>query len=404
MQDSSGLLAHAVGTGPDPSPARSLRVLFLSASLQSGGAERQLVALARGLRAGGHEVAVAVLYGGGPFEAALRAEGIPIHDLGRRGRWDLRFWPRLARRVRRERPDAVLAYLGGPNTYAALLKLVAPEVKVVFGIRSAARDLRAYDWLARIGPRIEALASALADAVVANSEAARAHAEAQGVAPHRLLVIPNGIDCAEFRPDAEGRARLRRAWGIEDGSALVGMVARLDPVKNHPLFLEAAARVAAQAGRDVRFVVVGGGAPSYQARLARKAAALGIAPRLVFAGERPATREVYGALDVAVLTSDSESFPNVVAEAMACGTPVVATDVGDTAFLLGDTGRIVPPRDPAALAGAILELLAARGAAAAAARARARARIEQEFSLERLAARTEHALRALLAGTPPGRS
>lgn len=381
----------------DPVPRRCRRILFLSASLVSGGAERQIVALARGLRDRGHHVAVAVFYGGGRFEEPLRSSGVPIHDLGRRGRWDLRFWPRLARLVGAERPDAVLAYLGGPNIFAALLKPVHPRVKIVWGVRSAMSDLRAYGWATRITPPIHAAVSVLADAVVANSHAARRQSIAEGIDGGKILVIPNGIDCECFRPDVEGRDRVRREWGVGEGTSLVGMVARLDPVKNHAAFLDAAARVAASA-RDVHFVCVGGGDERYRQALAERASARALAGRLTWAGDRSVTREVYSALDLAVLSSDSESFPNVVAEAMACGTPVVVTDAGDMPLIVGDTGVVVSPRDPEALARGILESLATRVGQ----RERVRARIEREYSVERLVTRTEQALERILAGDAIG--
>jgi glycosyltransferase involved in cell wall biosynthesis len=379
-------------------PARVEYVLFLASSLQSGGAERQLVALARGLHRRGHRVVVAVFYGGGRFEEDLRSDGITVHDLGRRGRWDIGFWPRLARLVQSDRPDAVLAYLGGPNMFAALLKLVDRRMKVVWGVRSAARDLRAYDWLARIAPRIHGVASVLADAVVANSDAARRQAIAEGIAGRKILVIPNGIDCERFRPDADGRERVRREWGVPDRARLVGMVARLDPVKNHGTFLRAAARVRSLSRHDVRFVCVGTGDERYRRSLERMASDLGLATSLTWTGEQAVTRALYSALDVAVLSSDSESFPNVVAEAMACGTPVVATSTGDTPVIVGDTGIVVPPRDPVALGAGIVELLERTDAEGRVERDRIRARIQREFSVDRLVERTEDALERLANG------
>jgi glycosyltransferase involved in cell wall biosynthesis len=376
-----------------------MRILFLSASLESGGAERQLVALARGLRRGGHETAVAVLYGGGPFADDLRGAGVPLHALGRRSRWDLRFLPRLARLVRSERPDAILTYLGGPNVFAAISKPLFPSVKVVWGLRSAMHELPAAprgDWLRAIAPRVESLVSGLADAIVANSHAARSEAMARGMDGAKIFVVPNGIDCAFFRPDAAGRARVRAEWGIPERAPLVGMVARLDPVKNHAAFLAAAAMVAA-ARADARFVCVGRGEGPYRGELARMAQGLGLADRLTWAGERSVTSAVHSALDVAVLSSDSESFPNAVAEAMACGTPVVATDTGDLALLVGDTGVVVPRRDPAALASGILRTLD-RLDAGDQLRGRTRERIEREYSVELLVARTERTLREVVGG------
>ncbi len=380
-----------------------MRILLLTRSLGLGGAERQLVMLARGLSHGGHHVAVAVFYPGGAFEEELRSDGILVHDLGKRGRWDtLPFVARLARAVRAERPDVVLTS-NGANLFAALLKPLFPSVKMVWAVRSAMDDLGAYDWLMRAAPRLESLASPLADAIFANSHAARRQAVANGMNGAKIVVIPNGIDCERFRPDPVAGRRLREEWAIPADARLVGVVARLDPVKNHRTFLEAASRVAS-ARPDVRFVCVGGGKPAYRLALERLASELALAPRLTWAGERKVTNAVYGALDVAVLSSDAESFPNAVAEAMACGKPVVVTNAGDMPVIVGDTGIVVPPREPTSLARGILQLLERTESPASTLPIRTRARIEREFSVQLLVDRTARALDRVVGGVRPGSS
>lgn len=358
-----------------------------------GGAERQLAALAGGLRRSGHDIAVAVFYAGGEFEAELRRDGIPVHDLAKRGRWDsVGFLVRLCRLVRRERPDIVHSYLDSPNLVAAAVKRIFPSVKVVWGVRSAMHDFGAYDWLAAVTARLERIASPFIDGIVTNSEAGRRHLLAAGFHCRNLAVIPNGIDCDRFQPDAAGRERVRTDWNVRPGTPLVGMVARLDPVKNHGLFLRAAASASAIRA-DVEFVCLGGGPPDYQRDLRLLAGRLGLTPRLTWVGERRVTKAEYSALDVAVLSSDEgESFPNVLAEAMACGRPVVATDSGDARSIVGDTGIIVPPRDPSALARAMLELLERVQASAPELSLAARRRIEGQFSIDALVLRTVQVL------------
>lgn len=373
-----------------------MRVLFLVRSLDVGGAERQLVNLALGLRRRGHDVSVAVLYGGGAFEGELRSGAISIHDLCKRGRWDIApvLW-RLARLVGAERPDVLHGYMSLGNLLSAAMRPLFPSVKVVWGIRSAMDDFQAYGWASKVGAWLERAASPLAHAIVANSEAARRRAVAAGIDGRKIVVVPNGIDCDLFRPDPAGREAVRSAWGIPSGAPLVGMVARLDPVKGHATFLRAAARIASARER-ARFVCMGDGAAEYRLELERLAARLGLSARLVWAGPRKVASEVYSALDVAVLSSDpGESFPNVVAEAMACGRPAVVTDSGDASLIVGDTGAVVPPRDPEALARAVVEVLDRIERSDGALSARARARIERDFSVEALVERTELALAGL---------
>lgn len=374
-----------------------MHILFLSRSLRLGGAERQLAALARGLRQRGHRVSVAVFYGGGEFEAELRRDAIPVHDLGKRGRWDnLGFLWRTVGLVRRERPELLHSYLEGPNLVAAALRPLMPPIKLVWGVRSSMSDFSAYDWMSRASIRLEQLASSAADAVIANAEAARRQALAGGFPERKLHVVPNGIDCESFRFDQEGRTRVRAEWGIPSDCELVGLVARLDPVKNHAGFIRAAARVAAARPR-ARFVCVGGGPEAYGAELRRLASELGIASRIHFTGSRRATRAEYSAFDVAALSSDGgEGFPNVVAEAMACERPVAATDSGDVCAVVGDTGMVVPPRDPTALADALVALLSQVASPGSDAGTRARAQVEGFYSVEAMVRRSEQLLLEVL--------
>jgi glycosyltransferase involved in cell wall biosynthesis len=374
-----------------------MRILFLIRSLNRGGAERQLVAAARGLRRR-HDVSVAAFYGGGPFEDELRQAGIAVHDLRKRGRWDLLpVLSRAARLVRAEHPDVLVAYMGLANVVASALRPAFPRMKVVWGIRTAKTDLSAYDWLAKLGPVVDRVFVPFADAIVTNSHAARGVAIAGGLPERKLVVIPNGIDCEQFRPDRAAAAALRREWGIGEGAPIVGIVARLDPVKGHETYLRAAAQLTARVP-SARFVCVGGGRAERREALARLAQELGVADRITWAGEMKVTRAVYSAFDVTVLSSnDGESFPNAVAEAMACACPCVVTDSGDMRSIVGDTGIVVPPRDVGALADGIAELLARATAPGNTLGANARARIERQFSVPMLVERTEQALKQVLA-------
>ncbi len=367
-----------------------MRILIIVRGLNLGGCERQVTALARGLRRNGHHVAVAVFYGGGVFEDELRADGIAVHDLSKRGRWDtVPVLARLVRLIRSERPDVVDAYMGLANLFAALAKPLCPPVPVVWGIRTAIGDVSSYGWATWAGTWLERLASPLADAIVTNSHAARERAVAMGMDARKIVVIPNGIDCERFRFDLEARARLRAEWGVHGDAPLVGIVARLDPVKGHAVFLRAAARLA-RSHEGIRFVCIGDGDPSYRDRLRGLAEELGISSCLSWAGSRRVTREVYSALDVAVLSSGAgESFPNTLGEAMACGRPCVVTDTGDVRSIVGDTAAVVPPGDDAALARGIAGALERSGADGGSMSAATRARIEAHYSVDLLVRRTE---------------
>lgn len=370
--------------------AQPRTILFLIRSLSTGGAERQLVALANGLAERGHKVSVAVFYGGGDLERDLR--GARLHDLGKAGRWDLpAFFLRLVRLIRKLRPDVLHGYLGTANLLSVLARPFAQRMRVVWGLRASDMDLARYDWVWRLSARLEVLASRFADRIIVNSRAGRDHAVRQGMPAKRLVIIPNGIDTDRYRPDSMAGRAVRGEWGVPDGALLVGHVGRLDPMKDHETFLRAAALLAGQR-TDARFVCVGGGDPAEARRLEGLAADLGLADRLVWAGARQDMPAVYNALDVLCLSSAfGEGFPNVLGEAMSCGVPCVATDVGDAALVMGDTGIVVPRRDHAALAAGLRARLERPDENL---RAACRARILAEFGLERMVMETE----ALLLG------
>ncbi|HWS72968.1 MAG TPA: glycosyltransferase, partial [Thermoanaerobaculia bacterium] len=259
---------------------------------------------------------------------------------------------------------------------------------VVWGVRSGEADLSRYDRLMRWIYTVEGRFARFADGVIANSEAGRRHAIAIGYSPDKIAVVPNGIDGTKFRPDAQKRAEIRAEWSVPESAKLIGIVARFDPMKDHETFLRAAAIVAAKSPEDVRFALIGTGEQPALAALAR---ALGIAERVRMV---PLGRDIvamHNALDVAVSSSYMfEGFSNAVSEAMACGTPAVVTDIGDSRLIVDDDRFVAPPRNPELLAAAILRMLEALPEK----RATVRDRIVTEFSVEKLVERTEQLLLA----------
>jgi len=370
-----------------------MKLILFTRSLNAGGTERQMVLLARGLAARGHEIVVALLYGGGALEASLAGSGVRTIAMGKAGRWDV-LGPllRLRRLFVAEKADAVYAFLPMQTVLAVLL---APG-RVVFGLRAGGMDLARYDRLSALSYRAEVFLSRRAAAIVANARAIRVQVGLQGIDPSRVAVIANGIDTDAFKPEPAGRARLRQEWRVPDGAPLIGMVARIDPMKDHGNFLRAAAAFLA-AWPSARFVCVGDGAAAYRRELVRQADALELGGAVIWAGERHDLAAVYSALDIATLSSAfGEGFANVIGEAMACGTPVVATDVGDAAAIVGDCGLVVRPGDPAALAEGWRQVVGRDRATLSAA---ARARVVEQFSVARMVDRTERALGLAIQGS-----
>lgn len=336
---------------------KPIKICFLLRSLTYGGAERQLVLLAKGLHERGHHVAVITFYSGGPLEKELREAGVRIRPLYKRGRWDvLVFLIRLTRIMWEERPDILHGYLTGQNLIAVLIKPLFPSIKIVWGVRSAIRDLGRREWLDSVSFKLTCWLSRFADAIIANSHAGREYHVAMGYPAKKTVVIRNGIDTERYHCDPKARERIRREWGVTEHEELIGVVGRLNPVKDHPTFLNAAALLACKR-RTSRFVCIGDGPAEYREELYALAENLGLGERLLWVGNYEDMPAAYNALDITVSSSLSEGMPNVISEAMACGVPCVVTNVGDSAWVVGDQGEVVPPKNSVAIVDAIERLL-----------------------------------------------
>jgi len=302
-----------------------------------------------------------------------RTNGIVVHQFGGQSTLALPFILfRLSRLIRQIRPAAIQSWLyyGDLTSLWALeLSGLRANTRLYWGIRSS--DMDPSHYRRALGWTIKACAkrSARPDAVVANSFAGLKAHRAIGFAPRAFPVIPNGIDTNRFRPDASVRGRMRAQFRVPDRKPLVMHVARVDPMKDHASLIAVAAALP-----DIQFVMAGAGTEKIEAPANLRA--LGI---------RHDIADLYAAADLSLSTSVfGEGFPNAVAEPMACGIPVVATDVGDSRRIIGDTGVVVSPRDISGMVSAIGGLLAEPDAKRAARGVIARTRIEDHYSLDRM--------------------
>jgi glycosyltransferase involved in cell wall biosynthesis len=327
------------------------RVLLVTQDLERAGAQRQCVELALGLLAmPGFTVEVAVLEPGGALGAEIEAAAIPLHACPRRFRWDLSPALGLARLAERTAADVVHTSLFLPNFYGRVARLRRRPPLLVSSLRSTGIE----GW-----PRYaaEILMAPLCDVIIANSEAGRADLIARGVSPARITVVRNGMDFSRF--DAVRASPILPAGR----PPRLGMVAQMESRKDHPGLVEAFAQVRA-AHPGARLLLAGDG--SRRAATETAAARLGLGDAVEFLGTIPRPETVYGSLDLYVQASAAEEgTSNSILEAMACGRPVVATDIGGNREVVeqGVTGLIVPPRDPRALARAIDGLLSDPAAA-----------------------------------------
>jgi len=373
-------------------------ILFLIPQLATGGAERQLVILAIGLKHLGYGVKVAVFYGGGALEVGLKEAKIPVVNLNK-SRWGVPiFYCHLIGLLRREQPKVIFSYLPLANDWSVLAKPWAPSARIIWGIRVSKLNLSEYDWQVRLTYLLEARLARFANQIICNSFAGVEVAVGRGIPRNKLSVITNGIDVEHFRPLRAYREQIRKEWGIKKTDKLIGLIARLDPIKDHTAFLQAAALLAKER-KNVRFICVGGGPISYETELRKLAEDLGLGNILIWTGNRQDMQIIYNGLDILVLSSYSEGFSNVVGEAMACGVPCVVTDVGDSALIVDDIGEIVPPRNPVALKDGMDRMLQQIEKGKRVLSVRSRNHIVNEFSVARMLNRTVEVLEQEILNT-----
>ena len=368
--------------------AAPLRMTFIITDLLTGGAELMLARLLGALDREVFAPRVIVLADDGPVGEKLRAQGVPVETLGLPPGSPLgagRAVLRLARILRRERPALVQTWMYHADLLGGLGAKLA-GLPVVWSIRNHTLDPTVLKRSTRIVVRLCAVLSRIVpERVVTNARAtARVHIDA-GYDAERMLVIPNGFDLETFKPDSAARRAVRAELGLPPDTPLVGLAARFDPMKDHRTFAAAAGLAAAQ-NQAVHFVLFGSGVDSANRELNGWLQDAGAADRAHLLGSRTDMPRLLAALDVAALSSMGEAFSNVIAEAMACGVPCAVTDVGDSALIVGQTGRVSPPNDPAALAANWLELLALTPAERQALGAAARLRITENYSLAHSAA------------------
>jgi glycosyltransferase involved in cell wall biosynthesis len=362
-----------------------IRVVHVITGLEPGGAEHQLVNVVTRLDPSRFEPIVISLTGRGPLAEPLESAGVPVHAL--RVATDPVAFVRL---LRRESPDLVETWLYKADLIGGLATLGSGRVPLLWSVHQT--DLRPEPGLRSnvLAARICAPLSRWLPTLIlcVSPEAARAHA-AMGYRADKFRVVPNGFDTDRFRPDDDARAAVREQLGWDESTPIVGLVARFDPQKDHRTFATAARRVLDEVP-DVRFLLCGRGVTTGNADLIDLLRASEIHDRVAVLGVRDDMPAVTAALDVAVSSSAfGEAFSIAIGEAMATGVPCVATDTGNASRLVGDAGRVVPVRNPLALAGAINDLLRMSRAERCAMGARGRAAIVDQFSLSSVVRRYE---------------
>ncbi|NJR14323.1 MAG: glycosyltransferase [Calothrix sp. CSU_2_0] len=373
------------------------KIVFLIRDLNCGGAQRQLVTLVKGIDNTRFDVAVIYFYPGGTLVQELQDNNCKVICLNKQGRWDIsNFLWRLLNELKKINPDILHGYMGEANLLSILIKPFLPFTRIVWGIRCSKMNLDVYDWLSRFLSKVECFLFQFADLIIINSHAGKKDLLNFGFSEQKMVVVPNGIDTNRFQPDREAGIKVRSEWQVSSQQILIGLVGRLDPQKDHPNFLKAAALLC-QEYDNIQFVCVGTGDSKYIEELQQISEDLAISNRVIWAGRRTDMRAVHNALDIAVSASGfGEGFGNTIGEAMACGVPCVVTDIGDSAWIVGDTGIVVPPHNCQALAAGCKHLIELNNDEKITIKQKARKKIVECFSVDKLVENTlSHCLQTL---------
>ncbi len=335
-----------------------MKVLHIITGLATGGAERALYNLLQGGLSTKFDSHVISLTDAGTFGPKIKALGVPVTTLEMpAGRPTMAGLSRLRSVIKTLEPDLIQGWMYHGNLAATLARSMTSErAALVWNIRQSLYQLSNDKLLTRQVIRANRFFSKAPDALLYNSHLSRQQHEAFGFSSHKGQVIPNGIDLQRFSFSEHARQSIRSELTIPVAVLVVGHVARLHPMKDHGNFLQAAKIIALQHA-NVHFVLSGRDVCMQNVGL-RQQIPDALQDRFHLLGERDDVADLMSAMDILCLCSAwGEGFPNVLGEAMAIGLPCVATDVGDSALIIGDSGVLVPCKDSIALAAGIESLL-----------------------------------------------
>ncbi|MEA2326120.1 MAG: hypothetical protein QOE68_1079 [Thermoanaerobaculia bacterium] len=369
---------------------RPIRIVHVITGLSAGGAERTMINVARGLDPGRFQSQVISLSRDRTLAGALHSAGIPLTTLDARPFASLGIGPllRVWRFLRQEKPDIVQTWLPDADIVGGLAARMA-GIPVIWNIRASLSDSGWKPFAAsirlRMVERVCAAMSGVIPRMIISCSGVEVNRNLRLYRQEKIRVIGNGVDVDVFKPDPAARAEVRTELGVDDETPLLGMVARFHPVKDYATFF-AAARGIIETRPHVRFLLCGAGMEPANAALTRMIRSHGLERSVLRLGYRDDVARIFAALDVHLFSSRSESFSNVLLEAMAAGVPCASTDVGEARAIIGDAGRIVPPRNAGALAAAARELIDLPPAEMTALRVSARQRVAERFKVQSMVA------------------
>jgi glycosyltransferase involved in cell wall biosynthesis len=379
------------GIDVSPSDSGRIKILHIINDLSVGGAEMMLYKLLSGINRERFDPVVISLIDRGRLRDSIEALGIPVYTTNMKpGRPTPSSILHMVRLTRQIKPDLIQGWMYHSCLAGQLANTFAGRrASVLWGIHCSDISPLSEKKMTRMVVRLCAPLSRLPSNIIFVSQSSRSEHKRFGYKTENSRVLPNGIDAKLFVPSASARLSVRSELGLPENAFLIGLVGRYHPMKDHSTFLKAAAELL-KAEPDIHFLLIGRGINPGNRALQEMIQDAGLLSRIHLLGERTDTPRLSAALDIFALSSSyGESFPNVIGEAMACGVPCVVTDVGDASWIVGETGRVVPRRDPAALANGWRELIALGEEGRRALGNAARLRVMESFPLESVVAQYE---------------
>ena len=365
------------------------KIMHLITTSEIGGAEIQLERLLTHMRHPSLRHCVVSLAGPGVIAEKIRSRGIELYSLHmKRGAVSVSSVSgllKLCGLVRRERPAIIQSWMYHAGLLGILVGKLMGIRSVFWNIRCAEMETAHYPTLTRLVIQLLRHMSRLPQLAIVNSEAGRLAHIRKGFSPEIFRVIPNGFELDRFRPDHTAREWLLREFNVASDAVIVGLVARFDPMKDHKMFLAAISQVHREHPESV-FVLCGKDIDESNASLMHLIACHGLTSSVRLLGLREDMSRITAAFDIACSSSSfGEGFSNTVGEAMASEVPCVVTDVGDSGWIVGATGRVVPAGDVNAFARAVSELIVCGRAVRRHLGMEARNRIACSFDIHRIA-------------------
>lgn len=378
---------------------RTIKVLHVISGLDGGGAEKMLLRLVSRNPSNLLSHVVLSLSDEGVLGKDFISAGIPVFTMGMSGNGlSLPQVVRLIKKMRAINPDVVQTWMFHADFIGGVVAKVGLRVPVVWNLRQS--DTSDDKWVKRIlaNHLNKFLSYVVPDAIVCCGEFVKNMYLQKGYSAKKLVAIPNGYDLSRFQIDCSTRNLMRDLYGFTDDNFIVGVVGRFHPMKDHRNFVMAS-RIVLERLRNSKFVFCGAGLNSENLALINWIEEAGLPMEsCTFLGEKAAMNQIYPMLDLLVSSSRSgEGFPNVVAEAMACGVVSVGTDVGGTAEVIGNKSAVVPHSHPGLLAEAIIKIASANISDRLEQGKIARARIVDQFSIDRAVSNYENLYSMLLS-------